>query len=262
MNAQVSPEDACVTEATFAAQVRLKQRGIHNNEAFGGVVPEKLRLAAEMLPDDPEIQLAAKAVEHALQTAAWSSSDAFVTSFREGRATMRLHGPGDPTGRGSGYSFIRDVRHKSTGADDGRQGGAKAKGSKVQGTDADLRRMTTEQAKRKLMEFGLDESEVEPLSRWTRIDLVRQLANASAQDGAALGVGKFVRQQKTTIIELQKRYRERAQEIFIKQMAVLDDTAGDDLGAQDDLEAELQAELEDASDQEEDPHNKKVSGLL
>eukprot|EP00889_Picochlorum_renovo_P001249 jgi/Picre1/28279/NNA_003685.t1 len=58
----VSPEDACVTEATFAAQIRLKQRGIYNNDAFGGVVPEKLRLAAEMLPDDPDIQMAAKAV--------------------------------------------------------------------------------------------------------------------------------------------------------------------------------------------------------
>ena len=246
---QVSPEDACVTEATFAAQVRLKQRGIYNNEAFGGVVPEKLRLAAEMLPDDPETQMAAKALEHALQTAAWSLSDAFMTSYREGRATMRLHGPGDPTGRGTGYSFIRDIRHKSTSFDDSKQT-IKQKGSKVQGTDADLRRMTTDQAKQKLMEFGLDESEIEPLARWTRIDLVRQLANASVADGATLGVGKFVRQQKTTIVELQKRYRERAQEIFLKQMDFLNDTAGDDLGAQDDLEAELQAELEDASDEE------------
>jgi hypothetical protein len=59
-----------------------------------------------------------------------------------------------------------------------------------------------------------------------------------------------VRQQKTTIVELQKRYRERAQEIFLKQMDFLNDTAGDDLGAQDDLEAELQAELEDATDEE------------
>lgn len=246
---QVSPEDACVTEATFAAQVRLKQRGIYNNEAFGGVVPEKLRLAAEMLPDDPETQMAAKALEHALQTAAWSLSDAFMTSFREGRATMRLHGPGDPTGRGTGYSFIRDIRHKSASFDDSKQT-IKQKGSKVQGTDADLRRMTTDQAKQKLMEFGLDESEIEPLARWTRIDLVRQLANASVADGAMLGVGKFVRQQKTTIVELQKRYRERAQEIFLKQIDFLNDTAGDDLGAQDDLEAELQAELEDASDEE------------
>lgn len=238
-----------MTEATFAAQVRLKQKGIFNNDAFGGVVPEKLRLAAEMLPDDPETQLAAKAVEHALQTAAWSLSDAFMTSFREGRATMRLHGPGDPTGRGSGYSFIRDVRHKNQSVEDSKQG-SKSRGSKVQGTDADLRRMTTDQAKKKLMEFGLDESEVEPLARWTRIDLVRQLANASAEDGATLGVGKFVRQQKTTIVELQKRYRERAQDIFLKHMDILNNTAGDNLGEQDDLEAELAAELEDASDDE------------
>ena len=53
----------------------------------------------------------------------------------------------------------------------------KTKGSKVQGTDADLRRMTTQEAKQKLMEFGLTEEEIIPLARWTRIDLVRQFAN-------------------------------------------------------------------------------------
>ena len=42
----VTPEEACVTEATAAAQARLKQRGIVMNESFGCVVPEKLRMAA------------------------------------------------------------------------------------------------------------------------------------------------------------------------------------------------------------------------
>ena len=69
----------------------------------------------EMLDDSDEVQLAAKAVEHGLQTAPWSLSDSFVSAQREAKALMRLHGPGDPTGRGIGYSFIRDVRHKSTG---------------------------------------------------------------------------------------------------------------------------------------------------
>lgn len=233
-----------MAEAALAAELRLRARGINENQNFGFVAPEKLRLAAEMLPDDPEIQLAAKAVEHALQTAPWTLTDAFVTCFREGRATMRLLGPGDPTGRGAGYSFIRDIRHKAVGDDQGRAA-AKQRAGKVQGTDADLRRMTTEQAKQKLLSFGLDEAEVEPLGRWVRIDLVRQLANASAADGSVAGVAKYVRHQKTTLLELQKRYRERAQEVFDRQVAVLSDAAGEDLGAQGELEAELEAELEE-----------------
>ena len=33
-------------------------------------------------------------------------------AVREGKFNLQLAGPGDPTGRGAGYSFIRDVRHK------------------------------------------------------------------------------------------------------------------------------------------------------
>jgi hypothetical protein len=210
---------------------------------YGNVAADKLRLAAEMLPPDELTQAAAKAVEAQYITAAWNLTDAFMSSFREGRATMRLLGPGDPTGRGVGYSFERDVRHKGTGNDDPTKAVNKQRSGKVQGTDADLRRMTTEQAKKKLIDFGLDEAEIDPLGRWVRIDLVRQLANASAADGSVAGIAKYVRHQKTTLIELQKRYRERAQEIFNRQISVLNDSAAEELGDQAALEAELEAEL-------------------
>ena len=36
----------------------------------------------------------------------------------------------------------------------------------MQGTDADLRRMTTQQAKERLMQFGLPEEEINSLGRW------------------------------------------------------------------------------------------------
>jgi len=217
---------------------------------YGNVAADKLRLAAEMLPPDELTQAAAKAVEAQYITAAWNLTDAFMSSFREGRATMRLLGPGDPSGRGVGYSFVRDVRHKGTGSDDPTKALNKQRSGKVQGTDADLRRMTTEQAKKKLIDFGLDAAEIAPLGRWVRIDLVRQLANASAADGSVAGIAKYVRHQKTTLIELQKRYRERAQEIFMRQMSVLNDSAAEELGDQAALEAELEAEL--AAEERED----------
>ena len=230
----------------------MTQAGLARPEKFnyGNVAADKLRLAAEMLPQDSATQAAAKAVEAQYTTAAWNLTDAFMASFREGRATMRLLGPGDPTGRGVGYSFVRDIRHKGTGGDDATRALAKQRTEKVQGTDADLRRMTTEQAKRKLMDFGLDEAEIDPLSRWLRIDLVRQLANASAADGSVAGVSMYVRHQKTTLVELQKRYRERAQQIFQRQVSVLNNSAEDELGDQAALEAELEAEL--AAEGEED----------
>jgi hypothetical protein len=50
---------------------------------------------------------------------------------------------------------------------------------------------------------------------------VRSLASASAHDGTVdAATVKFVRHQKTTMIELQRRAAERAQQIFDKQASV------------------------------------------
>lgn len=48
---------------------------------------------------------------------------------------------------------------------------------------------------------------------------VRQLASAAAQDGTVDAAAvKFVRHQKTTLIELQRRAAEKAQQILEKQV--------------------------------------------
>ena len=147
--------------------------------------------------------------------APWQLVDNGFGAVREGKFNLQLAGPGDPTGRGAGYSFIRDVRHKVRaapvcvrgglmgGGRGARSGGqaapaglalarhpphtlpptpihppppppphthtqpvqtpgdeltrrmAKERAGKVQGTDADLRRMTTQQAKQKLRWGGM-----------------------------------------------------------------------------------------------------------
>lgn len=169
---RLSPEEAVTLEAASVAEHRLKAAGILLNERFGSVTVEKLRMAAAMLPPDPPTQRAARYVEAAMQAAPWLLTDAAVAGLREGRGNLQLAGPADPTGRGVGYSFIRDVRHKAVG-DDLAKSLARKQAGKVQGTDADLRRMTTDAAKKRLMDYGLTLAEIEPLGRWVRIDLVR-----------------------------------------------------------------------------------------
>lgn len=105
------PEEACALEASYVHGAQLP---IKMHDKFGNVSVDKLRLAAEMLPDDPETRSAVKTVEHAVQSAPWNLTDTFVTAFREGRAIMQLQGPADPTARGLGYSFVRDIRHKAS----------------------------------------------------------------------------------------------------------------------------------------------------
>lgn len=107
----MTPEAACALEALYVAQ---KQIPINMYGSFGNVSVDKLRMAVEMLSEEHDLTSleAAKVVEQAVQTAPWALTDTFVTAFREGRAVMQLAGPADPTSRGLGYSFIRDIRHK------------------------------------------------------------------------------------------------------------------------------------------------------
>ena len=44
----------------------------------------------------------------AVQTAPWALTDNFVSAVREGRGALALTGPGDPTARGQGFSYMRE----------------------------------------------------------------------------------------------------------------------------------------------------------
>eukprot|EP00887_Chlorella_sp_A99_P005530 scaffold1.g5530.t1 len=245
---RMTPEDAIQMEASYVAAYRLKQRGIMRIGQPGmvHVAPEKVRLAAEMLPPEELSRRAARVVEQAVLAAPWDLTANFL-GFLEGKAQLQITGAGDPTGRGIGYSLIRDNMHGDiTKTMHKRQAG------KVQGTDADLRRMTTQQAKERLIQYGLPEEEVEPLGRWVRIDLVRQLASAAALDGTHGSVdAKYVRYTRMTMVEQQKKSAAKAREVLAKQISVLNNTAGDDLGDQEELEAALEAELLQGMEEEE-----------
>ncbi|KAL4855489.1 Transcription initiation factor TFIID subunit 1 [Chlorella vulgaris] len=201
---KLTPEEACALEACYVAAFRMKKRGLVMHEKLDKAAIEKLRLAAEMLPPNDSYQKAARLVEQAMQSAPWTLTDAFVAHFREGKAQLQLAGAADPTGRGFGYSFVRDIRHKHANSDDVTKQMAKRQAGKVQGTDADLRRMTTAQAKERLRKYGLSEDEIQGLGR----------------------CGNW-------------------------QMAVLNNTAAEDLGDQDALEAELERELAAAEEEAE-----------
>lgn len=52
------------------------------------------------------------ALEAAIQATPWALTENFVAT-REGRGRLALTGPGDPTGRGLGFSYFRDDRKVS-----------------------------------------------------------------------------------------------------------------------------------------------------
>lgn len=61
-----------------------------------------------------EKQAAAKHLDLALKTTPWTLTDNYVSRERENKgAQMAYAGPGDPTGKGRGFSFVKDTRKVS-----------------------------------------------------------------------------------------------------------------------------------------------------
>ena len=57
-----------------------------------------------------ELKRAFEALEVAAGGTPWMLTDNFVSALHEGRGRLALSGPGDPTGRGLGFSYMRDDR--------------------------------------------------------------------------------------------------------------------------------------------------------
>ncbi len=57
---------------------------------------------------------AAAAAALAVGATPWALTDNFIAALREGRGRLALTGAGDPTGRGIGFSLLRDARKART----------------------------------------------------------------------------------------------------------------------------------------------------
>lgn len=71
---------------------------------------ERLDVALEQLPADPEIQKAAAAFSYLVQATPWALTDGYFSCIREGKSLMQISGCGDPTGRGHGFNFLKEIK--------------------------------------------------------------------------------------------------------------------------------------------------------
>ncbi|KAL2870947.1 DUF3591 domain-containing protein [Aspergillus lucknowensis] len=85
----VQPEDVCLLEAMQVGQQHLHDTGFGNDAETGG---------------DEEEDGEGESFEQ--QMAPWKASRNFLLAS-QGKAMLKLHGEGDPTGRGEGFSFIK-----------------------------------------------------------------------------------------------------------------------------------------------------------
>ncbi|MBE7181111.1 MAG: DUF3591 domain-containing protein, partial [Terriglobus roseus] len=93
LDAHIRPEDVCLLDAMQVGHQYLKDAGIDKDD--GAVDEGKERDDEEKDDDTLEEKLAP-----------WNATKNFLKAC-QGQAMLTLHGPGDPTGRGEGFSFVK-----------------------------------------------------------------------------------------------------------------------------------------------------------
>ena len=153
--------------------------------------------------------------------APWNTTAAFVHSEvqHDGLGRMEIVGSGDPSGCGKGFAFVRIVHPDPLVG----VGGAKKNGAKVYHTNADLRKLTNDEAVKLLVAYGMPYKEVVNLRRWDRITLIRTYATKSALQGLSSDISeKFARLGAVTVgASKESGYKQRCQEVWEKQRAAL-----------------------------------------
>lgn len=132
-----------------------------------------------------------------IKCAPWNTSRAFLSALK-GKCLLDQSGIADPTGGGLGFSFVR-VSSKPHKEDVPQVSGReKGKGGRdhssmdslslqvpkrlVTGTNADLRKLPLKEAKEMCRDYGVREEEINALSRWEIIDVIRTLSTQAAKN--------------------------------------------------------------------------------
>lgn len=251
----VTPENVCAYESMQAGLHHLKRLGINRLTSTTG-----LASAMSQLPDEAIALAAASHIERELQITSWNLSYNFVASTLQGRECierLEITGIGDPSGRGLGFSYLRVAPKPPISSALVKKKAAAARGgSAVTGTDADLRRLSMDAAREVLLKFNVDEDQIEKMTRWHRIALVRKLSSEQAASGVkvdATALNKFARGQRMSFLQLQQQAREKCQEIWDRQfqsLSAADEALESDAEANSDLDS-FAGDLENLLDAEE-----------
>ncbi|XP_068641331.1 transcription initiation factor TFIID subunit 1 [Aristolochia californica] len=253
----VTPENVCAYESMQAGLYRLKRLGISRLTH-----PVGLTSAMNQLPDEAIALAAAAHIERELQITSWNLSCNFVACTNQDRENierLEITGVGDPSGRGLGFSYVR-VAPKApiASATVKKKVAAPRGGTTVTGTDADLRRLNMEAAREVLLNFNIPEDQIEKMTRWHRIAMVRKLSSEQAASGVKVDAGpvatKFARGQRMSYLQLQQQTREKCQEIWDRQVQSLSATDVDENESDSEANSDLDSfagDLENLLDAEE-----------
>ncbi|KAI5661339.1 hypothetical protein M9H77_20662 [Catharanthus roseus] len=275
----VTPENVCAYESMQAGLYRLKRLGITRLTQPTGILS-----AMNQLPDEAIALAAASHIERELQITPWNLSSNFVACTNQGRENierLEITGVGDPSGRGLGFSFVRNTPKAPVSNAMVKKKAVVGKGSTVTGTDADLRRLSMEAAReipglldvidmdrqtmdlqlnsivKVLLKFNVPEEQIAKQTRWHRIAMIRKLSSEQAASGVKVDpttISKYARGQRMSFMQLQQQTREKCQEIWERQVQSLSAFDGEENESDSEANSDLDSfagDLENLLDAEE-----------
>ncbi len=206
IRAMATPEQCCAYYSMLAAEQRLKDAGYGEKNLFAA--------------DDEDVDNIK--IDDEVKNAPWHTTRAYLDATK-GKCLLQINGVADPTGRGEGFSYVRQAfkpnnTKQEEEAQKEQQAAQKEQAAQnkrmVTGTDADLRRLNLKDAKQLLLKYGLPQEEIDKLKRWEIIDVVRTMSTQKAKEGSESGFSKFARGNRLTQSDAHEKFREECQRIF------------------------------------------------
>ena len=199
------------------------------NKASQAALYEQAASKMEALwKDGKRKQEVARFIYEELALAPWHLTQEFIDIHKnaQGTAMMRLTGIGDPSGRGEGYNFMREIDTKPNKMTGNTDGALNAQIKKITGTENDLRKLTMKEMASLLRSYGMRQKDIDTLKRWDRVHCIRDLSTKAASDGMGDGFEKFARGEKMKLSDQKQMYHDRVQEIWRRQRTSLSTDAG------------------------------------
>ena len=218
---RISPENICQYESCQFGIYKLREVGIKNLTNA-----DKISYATNKFINNkttlPKEQYSAKVIEEQLLTTPWNITQNYLQS-KQTKGMLAIKGIGDPSNGNGGYSFlkmpVKSYNENKTLKEEMDVLKNQNKNIKtVTGTDADLRKLSKEDIKIKLIQLGIEEDAIQKMGRWKRVSLLRSTSSHAVKLGYEGDIVKYARNQRYNTKTQREAYQRNINEVFKKQI--------------------------------------------
>jgi transcription initiation factor TFIID subunit 1 len=223
---RITPENICQFESCQFGIYQLREIGIKNltNSDKISYATNKFKTSKNIIDKNKNSKdgYYAGIIEKNLLSTPWNITQNFLYS-KQTKGMLAITGIGDPSNGKGGYSFlkmpVKNYNENKTLKEKMDILKNQNKNIKtVTGTDADLRKLSKEEIKMKLIQFGVSEDEIKKMTRWGRVNKLRKMSSQAVELGYKGDITKYSRNQRFNTKTQREAYQRNINEVFKQQI--------------------------------------------